>query len=683
MGPAAIILVTMLAFLAAAALPSQSPIESKSFSALPGDSLVIQNDYGRVQIAAWDSSLVDARILRNPPAQAGKESVRVVTQKSGNKIFVYAFFSGSGGESVDLEIRIPRFLNVVIWGANPELDLRGIQGFVRAQTFTGGITAEDLVSSVSLISDSGDIFYRSITQPRGDARLETSSGHIRCELAEKLNVRAWLRAGGAVTWDKEPEVKAASLERQLGTFGPLLYAGSLKGNVVVSLKDAVVTPPPPDLPPIKEATRGTPPADKTPRESPPDPAPPPEVEPERPRLSRKPGTRVGTPVAHPTIDSQPRLPDTRTSPAPVDPKPDSSPPNVNARPPAPASTQQPESTPGGFAVKVAVESVFLNVSVRDQQTNRSIPNLTRDDFQVYEDRVPQQIEQMAPGEAPFNLLLLLDVSGSTRSFLHLMKQASVDFTRQIKVNDRIAVAAFNSNVELMQGFTNDRAAAARAIQRISSGGGTAFYDALLTCIDDYMHGIEGRSAIVVFTDGVDNQLEGNRSEGSRIPFPQLYRRIQEIEPIIYTIFLDTEGRLGPTTQVPSSGNVVIDILGGVLGRGRVPGSYPRRYPTPGQGPGSNPAVYDEAREQLLTIAEQTGGRMYSPNRIEDLSRVYTEIADDLRIQYQLGYNSTNRASDGKWRAIHVEVPNHPGTVVRTRKGYYARRDPARAGNLTP
>ena len=76
----------------------------------------------------------------------------------------------------------------------------------------------------------------------------------------------------------------------------------------------------------------------------------------------------------------------------------------------------------------------------------------------------------------------------------------------------------------------------------------------------------------------------------------------------------------------------------------------------------------------MEIAEQTGGRMYSPHKIGELSSVYSEIADDLRIQYQLGYNSTNRAHDGQWRKIRVAVSNHPEAVVRTRKGYYARKD---------
>jgi VWFA-related protein len=543
------------------------------------------------------------------------EGIRVVAQKSGSRIFIYCFFSGLGGESVDLEIRVPRMLNLAIWGANPEINLRGIEGFVRAQNFTGVITAEDLASSVSLISDSGDISYRTSAQPRGDARLETSSGNIFCDLPDSVNEHVFLRAGRSITWHKDPEAPGPSLEKLLGVQGPLLYAGSLKGNVSVSLKGTTAL-----AKPAGSESRQTQ-ADAN-------------ANPENRSVHSQPGT---LPVEGDAAQRR-----------------------------ATTQGQQAGIVAGGYSLKVSVDSVFLNVSVRDRVTNRSIPDLGMDDFAIYEDGVVQHIEQLATNDAPFNLLLLLDISGSTRFFLPLMKQASSDFTRQIKPNDRIAVAAFNSQVELMQDFTNDRVDAIRAIGRLSSSGGTAFYDALLTCIDDYMRGVEGRSAIVVFTDGVDNQLEGQNSEGSRTPYSQLYRRIQEIDPILYTIFLDTEAQ---NPAIHNTGGGLGGILGGVLG-----GGYPGPSPRPGRSSRRNNAIYNEARQQLLDIAEQTGGRIYSPNRIEDLSRVYGEIAEDLRIQYQLGYNSTNRSRDGKWREIRVAVKGHPNAVVRTRRGYLARME---------
>jgi Ca-activated chloride channel homolog len=328
---------------------------------------------------------------------------------------------------------------------------------------------------------------------------------------------------------------------------------------------------------------------------------------------------------------------------------------------------------------VNVDSVFLNVSVRDRTTNRSVVGLKKEDFLIYEDGVRQEIDRLLPTEAPFNLLLLLDVSGSTQSYIHLMQEAAVDFTRQINANDRVAVATFNSSVQLVQNFTNDRAAAEKAIRRIKSGGGTAFYDALMTCLDRYMRGIEGRSAIVVFTDGVDNQLEGRPGQGSRTRYDDLYRRVQESDTIIYTIFLDTEGQVAAARRSPGG------YPGGYPGgrRGGFPGGLPFPLPMPVPQPAPTPyprrqadtrAIYEEASQQLQELADETGGRMYTPHKASELAGVYSEIADDLRIQYLLAYNSTNRAQDGRWRQIRVDVQNRPEAVVRTRRGYYARRE---------
>ncbi len=117
---------------------------------------------------------------------------------------------------------------------------------------------------------------------------------------------------------------------------------------------------------------------------------------------------------------------------------------------------------GEYAVKVDVESVFLNLSVRECNTNRSLAGLQKNDFPVYEDGVRQDIQQFLPTEAPFNLLLLLDVSKSTSSYLGFMRQAAIEFTHRISPDDRIAIATFNSKVRLIQGFTNSRSEAEHA-----------------------------------------------------------------------------------------------------------------------------------------------------------------------------------------------------------------------------
>jgi VWFA-related protein len=327
--------------------------------------------------------------------------------------------------------------------------------------------------------------------------------------------------------------------------------------------------------------------------------------------------------------------------------------------------QRPGSSQSGYSIRINVESVFLNIAVRDRKTNRRLAGLKNEDFLVYEDGKLQQIEQFMPSEAPIDLLLLLDVSGSTGVFLDLMKQATIDFIHKIKANDRVAIAAFSSRVDLLTGFTDDRTKAENAIKKIWAGGGTAFFDALMACVDEYMRGIVKRSAIVVFTDGIDNQLDGGFPAGSRTAFDELYRRIQESEPTIYTIFLDTIGR-GPagsfendTPPGPDSG-------------------HDRRLksaqsdPKSGDMPGPEPFVV--AMKQLKMIADQTGGRMFAPRKIEELSGIYSEIANDLAVQYQLGYNPTNSARDGSWRKIEVKIQGHPEAVIRTRKGYYAAKE---------
>jgi VWFA-related protein len=596
-----------------------------SFTASPGDTVIVQNDYGHVRIEPSTGINVEIRLDKRSGAGSSNPPT-VVADKRSDKIFVYCFYADSPGQSVDIAIRAPKPTNLIIWGANPDIDVRGLEGSVRLQSLTGDATVEELTGSVSVVSESGNIVYRSRGQPHGDVHLETTSGDVTCELGELLNGRGWFRAGGKVSLGKESQ--SGQVEQQFGTGGPLIHAGSLKGNVRVEIKgrpDRTVLTPVPSGPPSGDSKQATVPATPAPeqasthrRQEPPEtvrPQPPPSTNP----------AGQSTPVDAPPI----------------------------------------VGSDGSPTFKVSVDWVFLNVSVRDRYNNRSLPDLTRDDFEIYEDGVLQEVGLFETAASPFHLLLLLDVSGSTESFIGLSKEASIQFTNEINASDRIGAATFNSNVRLIQDFTNDRSAVAASIRRVRSGGGTAFYDALLESVDSYMGGIQGRKAIVVFTDGVDNQLSGSRGEGSRTSFQALFRRIQEIDTIIYPIFLDTEE--GTYTGVPPTGGIG-DILGDIIfGRG-----YPGRFPGPSTHPRSSRAAYQEARLQLQEIADQTGGRMYAPQAINDLNRVYSEIADDLRIQYWLGYTSSNRNMDGSWRAIQVKVKNHPNAALRTRKGYYAR-----------
>jgi VWFA-related protein len=613
----------------------------------PGDTLIIRNDYGSVRILAWGQSRLEARIEKNSGSAVSPDKIQVAAEKKGDKIFFYSFFQDTAPGSVALDIQVPSFINVVIWGANPEIEVSGISGYVRVQTINGPVAAQDLTSSVSLITEEADIWLRSRLQPQGDQRLESSFGSILCEVRESLSFHGWTRAGGKLTWSPGFELEGGRHEQQVGSGGPLLYASSLHGNVRLHFLPAASSP---------QASAQAEPAVK--------------------------GTQQ-----QPAPSAGPRTADNRPGPPPKAESAPSKEPGSAEKPKEPVDVQ-PASSTAAVSIKVNVDWVYLNVSVRDRYSNRSIPDLQRNDFLVYEDNILQDVQQFTSTEAPFNLLLLLDISGSTKGYLNLVKEASIDFTREIKSSDRIAVATFNSRSQLIQEFTNNRAEVAASISRIRSGGGTAFYDALASCVDAYLAGVEGRTAIVVFTDGVDNQLTGE-STGSRIRFEELFSKIQEIDPIIYTIFLDTEGRV-PITQVPTRGPApggtgsLGGIIGIILGGGGVP-TYPGgRVPT-GRIPAgrSEHEAYRIARDQLQEIADQTGGRLYSPQRIEDLSGAYSEIADDLRIQYLLGYNSANRTSQRTWHSIAVKIKDRPDAVARTRKGYYTRSERTKSGGPQP
>ena len=593
-------------------------VERHSLSIQPKGTLVVHNDFGRIQVNGWEEKHIYVRIRKITP-EGRLAKVLVNIQRYDSLVKVSTHFREHRAESAYLEIQVPQGISVQLWGSNPAIEVYGVRGSVRASTLTGLITAEDLLASASLLSQEGDIYYRGLSQSHGDVRLESNSGSINCVLGEGLNIRGWIRAGGKASWGDAVSGQQGSIQREMGTGGPLFYANSLEGDVRCQFNSSTSYL-------ANEA---------------------PDTEP-RQKVSHQQNASLITvgPAARKTASSDPSGQEDNGRGIP---------PKVASHTPWPADTPDKLAFESGYALKVNVDWTYLNVSVRDRDSNRSVPNLVREDFLVYENGAPQTIEKFQTSETPFHLLFLLDVSGSTRSHLNMIKKASIDFTREINSDDRIAVATFNSYTRLIQDFTNDRRRVRQSINRIRSGGGTAFYDALITSVREYMEGIEGRKAIVVFTDGVDNQLTGDYNNGSRTRFQELYREVREDDSLIYTIFLDTDRDAG--TSRSRSG-----ILGDIL-RGRTPPIIPGKRDQRG--------IYEEARRQLETLAEQTGGRSYSPRRISDLTHVYSEIADDLRIQYTLAYSSTNSLKDGSWRKIWVKIKDRPELQARTRRGYSA------------
>jgi Ca-activated chloride channel family protein len=283
----------------------------------------------------------------------------------------------------------------------------------------------------------------------------------------------------------------------------------------------------------------------------------------------------------------------------------------------------------GYRLKVKADWIYVNTSVWDPRKRESVVDLRREDFAVYEDGQLRSIDACLASETPFHLLLLLDVSGSTSGFIQLIRQAALKFSEQLKPEDRVALATFDSRMTMIQPFTNNREAITVAVRQIQSRGNTAFYDATLEALGVF-RGIEGRKAMVIFSDGSDNQL-ADPGKGSKATFEQVRQVVGENDCLIYTVML-----------LPYE-------------------PLPRR----------DPELY-QAKQQMQLLADETGGRSFKPQRARDLAGIYREIANDLRHVYTLTFAPA--AGSAGWHELRVEVPARSGLITRSRKGYLSSQE---------
>ncbi|HEV7902557.1 MAG TPA: VWA domain-containing protein [Pyrinomonadaceae bacterium] len=340
--------------------------------------------------------------------------------------------------------------------------------------------------------------------------------------------------------------------------------------------------------------------------------------------------------------------------------------------------------------KVTVEAnlIRLNVGVADVR-GRAVTNLTRGDFAVFEDGVAQTILNFETTEQPFSLVLLLDMSGSTLSFRTQLKQSAQRFIDALSPADRVAVVSFWTemkeqkrgvkavdHIETLTSFTNDRARIAFAIDLARGGGDTNLYKALRYSLDALKGEGTRRKAIVVLTDGIDSDV---RKEDRAATL-----QARTAEEAIATIKPDANSTLASVLNSADAQGVTIYPLALPSGdlkrladratlsitpnKGTPPEDIKHlSQPTPQQA-----AIYTAARARLDTLATRTGGRLHEINRLEDMARLYAEVAAEMRTLYTIAYQSANsRPRDGGWRAIQIQVAR-PELIARTRPGYYAR-----------
>lgn len=302
-------------------------------------------------------------------------------------------------------------------------------------------------------------------------------------------------------------------------------------------------------------------------------------------------------------------------------------------------------------IKIDSSIVRLNVGVADSR-GRPITNLDKSSFMLFEDGVKQDISRFEPTVAPFSVVMILDMSGSTLPMRQVMKMSAFRFIDALSADDRVAVVEFYDKVNLRNDFTTDRKTIANSIDVSNGRGKSQFYKALDFSLNKLANEGNRRKAIIVLSDGVDTAVRDNDRD----------------------FLLKLKDEEMPTAIKPDTS----EILTRVLNKSDMLGVtiYPLALPTGDPSKLADPtpiqvAMYKAARARLQIVADRTGGTLSAINRLEDMGRIYATVAADMRALYTIEYQPTNEKRDGKWRAIKIQTSD-PDLISRTRQGYFAK-----------
>ena len=281
--------------------------------------------------------------------------------------------------------------------------------------------------------------------------------------------------------------------------------------------------------------------------------------------------------------------------------------------------------PGQVVTAIAPQLMRLNASVLDRN-GRAIGGMKQSDFTVYENGVERQVTNVAPTHEPFNLVLLLDVSGSVEERMEFIRKAARDFLHTASPQDRISIISFRDDIQVISDFSTDRQLLSKKLDEIDAGGGTALYDALAYVLTDPLKNMRSeRTAIVVMSDGDDNK--------SFVPFPALLEAISESGALIYPLYVPSG--LIPESSVPKPA-VTIDPLRS-------------RYLT----------LTTRAEEEGQKLASFSGGVYYPIRRVEDLQKAYNDVVLQLRTAYTITYASNSVPSVGVRCGCALIATVHP------------------------
>ncbi|HVF28081.1 MAG TPA: VWA domain-containing protein [Pyrinomonadaceae bacterium] len=366
---------------------------------------------------------------------------------------------------------------------------------------------------------------------------------------------------------------------------------------------------------------------------------------------------------------------------------------VGGQAPAAADRPAPSSTPSvgeevdeDDVVRVDTQLVSVPAIVTDS-AGRILTGLRADNFSVFEDGSAQRIANFATTEAPFEVALLLDTSGSTRADVGLIRRAANAFIESLRPGDRVAVIAFSSvpdgasklaTIEIKTKLTDNRAALREAVESIGSSNGTPFYDGLERVARDVFREsprdeARGRQALVALTDGVDSTSETE--------FADARDQLRRAGLVCYFIQVNTEEFVENRLLQDCADNGTLTLSRQQLQR------YRRIFASSADAADYSSfcrlgqfermdisrALYKLARQEMDTLARDSGGRTYTVAELREARAAFARIAAEIGTQYSLGYYPTNKARDGRFRTIRVEVRGVKNAQVRAREGYQAPR----------
>lgn len=344
---------------------------------------------------------------------------------------------------------------------------------------------------------------------------------------------------------------------------------------------------------------------------------------------------------------------------------------------------QDKKTDDDEVLRIDTQLVDVPFVVTDK-TGKPLLNLKQSNFIVYEDGKKQEVTDFSATAAPFEIALLLDTSGSTRSDLPLIQRAAESFIASLRVGDRVSIIAYESKIkdnksvalsEVLSGLTDDRKKLKSVLTEVKTSNGTPYYDSLLQIIETVFNEkpndeFRGRRALVALTDGVDST--------SISDFEEAREKLAQAGIISYFIQVDTREFFEE--------NVLGDCSVAMrFSQSQIKRYYKTFYPKSNIEKVSDfcqlgdferldisKKLYELANAEMNELAKSSGGKVFPVADLSEAKSAFKKVADEIGTKYTLGYYPSNTKRDGTYRTIKIELKDVPaGAQIRAREGYTA------------